>query len=410
MKHTTNKYIVEGEVSPGYESVKDLFISKFDLGSEENSQLCIYVKGEKVVDLWGRIDKTNDFNGDSLINVFSSTKSVTAIVMGMAYERGWFKYSDKIGQHWPEFATKGKEEITIADLMRHEAGMATTEYPVERIDCLPENIKKNVLGEKLAGMAPAWPKDRKREYHSITRGWLANEIFRRVHPENMTIGEFLEEEVSKKLGLDVYIGCEKENYFEFKHASGSYTAIHSLRKSFGMKSGVEASFFYMCSKIYAFAKIMRNAKPVIEKFDVMEFNTPDFRRSECPSANGNCSARGLAKLASFMANKGKDRDGTTLMNETAWEALHGESTEDYIILQHKVGMTQGGLGKFEKHADRAGYFGWMGYGGSAFQWHPELRIGFAYTCTLLFPISVFNAKAGEFQEEVAKCARNLETK
>ena len=37
---------------------------------------------------------------------------------------------------------------------------------------------------------------------------------------------------------------------------------------------------------------------------------------------------------------GKDRDGTTLMNETAWEALHGESTEDYIILQHKVGMTQ----------------------------------------------------------------------
>ena len=35
--------------------------------------------------------------------------------------------------------------------MRHEAGMATTEYPVERIDCLPENIKKNVLGEKLAG-------------------------------------------------------------------------------------------------------------------------------------------------------------------------------------------------------------------------------------------------------------------
>ena len=48
----------------------------------------------------------------------------------------------------------------------------------------------------------------------------------------MTIGEFLEEEVSKKLGLDVYIGCDKENYFEFKHASGSYTAIHSLRYTF----------------------------------------------------------------------------------------------------------------------------------------------------------------------------------
>ena len=52
-------------------------------------------------------------------------------------------------------------------------------------------------------------------------------------------------------------------------------------------------------------------------------------------------------------------------------------------------LFQGGLGKFEKHADRAGYFGWMGYGGSAFQWHPELQIGFAYTCTLLFPVHYF---------------------
>jgi hypothetical protein len=31
----------------------------------------------------------------------------------------------------------------------------------------------------------------------------------------------------------------------------------------------------------------------------------------------------------------------------------------------------------------------MGYGGSAFQWHPELGIGFAYTCTLLFPVLLF---------------------
>jgi len=176
-----------------------------------------------------------------------------------------------------------------------------------------------------------------------------------------------------------------------------------------MSSGVEASFFYMCSKIYKFAMMMKNSKPVIEKFDVMEFNLPELRRSEYPSANGNCSARGLAKLGSYMANKGKDGDGNTLMNENAWEALHDESTEDFIILEHKVGMTKGGLGDFDNHDDRKGYFGWMGYGGSAFQWHPELGIGFAYTCTLLFPISVFNAKAAEFQQEVSKCAKNLAT-
>ena len=34
--------------------------------------------------------------------------NVTAIVMAMGYERGWFTYGDKISQHWPEFAQKGK--------------------------------------------------------------------------------------------------------------------------------------------------------------------------------------------------------------------------------------------------------------------------------------------------------------
>ena len=33
---------------------------------------------------------------------------------------GWIKYSDKICQHWPEFAQNGKENITIEDLMKHE--------------------------------------------------------------------------------------------------------------------------------------------------------------------------------------------------------------------------------------------------------------------------------------------------
>merc|ERR1711997_991748 len=116
-------FIVEGEVAPGYESVKDLFIAKYEIGCEENSQLCAYVQGKKVVDLWGRVDKDNSFDGDSLINVFSSTKSVTAIIMAMAADRGWIQYSDQIQKHWPEWGNNGKEEITIEDLMKHEAGM-----------------------------------------------------------------------------------------------------------------------------------------------------------------------------------------------------------------------------------------------------------------------------------------------
>ena len=49
-------------------------------------------------------------------------------------------------------------------------------------------------------------------------------------------------------------------------------------------------------------------------------------------------------------------------------------------------FTEGGVAYFDE-GPRAGYYGWMGYGGSVFQWEPELNIGFAYTCTLLAGVS-----------------------
>lgn len=70
----SKQYIIEGTVAPGYESVKKIFEANFSRGADENSQLCVYVGEEKVVDLWGRVDSDNGFNADSLINVFSSTK------------------------------------------------------------------------------------------------------------------------------------------------------------------------------------------------------------------------------------------------------------------------------------------------------------------------------------------------
>ena len=35
----------------------------------------------------------SNYNADSLTNVYSSTKSITAIVMAIAQDRGWFKES-----------------------------------------------------------------------------------------------------------------------------------------------------------------------------------------------------------------------------------------------------------------------------------------------------------------------------
>merc|ERR1712130_149074 len=169
---------IEGTVAPGYESVKELFEENFRTGRETSAQLCVYVGEEKVVDLWGSI-KDKDFSGDSITNVFSSTKSLAAIALASLVDRGLLNYSDKICKHWPEFGQNGKEDVTVADLMRHEAGLASFDTSLTPEDFSREGIKANKVGEVVARQGQDFPPDgNRRQYHAVTRGWVINEIFR----------------------------------------------------------------------------------------------------------------------------------------------------------------------------------------------------------------------------------------
>ena len=77
-------------MAPGYETVQQMFEENFRSGGEEKSQLCVYVDGEVVVDLWGRTNPGTgqSFTADTVTNVFSSTKSLTAICIAMLVDKG----------------------------------------------------------------------------------------------------------------------------------------------------------------------------------------------------------------------------------------------------------------------------------------------------------------------------------
>ena len=68
-----------------------------------------------MVDLWTTRD---GFTADSLLNIFSSGKSITALAVAHLVGAGLVRYEDKISSHWPEFAAEGKADITLAQLMR----------------------------------------------------------------------------------------------------------------------------------------------------------------------------------------------------------------------------------------------------------------------------------------------------
>jgi len=391
-----------------------MFENNFQRGADESSQLCVYVGEEKVIDLWCSTTNTN-FTGDTLINVFSSTKSLTAIGMAALYDKGVIKYSDKISSHWPEFGQNDKGDITIADLMRHEAGLANFDAPFDASSTLRENIKNNAMGEFIAKQTCFYPEDQKREYHALTRGWVANEIFRRAHPARLTLGEYLQEEVNKPLRADIFVGVPDSRFDDYEPVKeiGFGTVMSGVLNP--TNTSVDTTF----GKMMAVGKMMRNLnkdgrnKEAFLPFDGKKisavgamFNQPVVRRGESSSANGNCSARGLARVAAAMANGGT-LEGVQVLSPTAWQSLHADPTKAPIYGM-PVEFTQGGLGKFEnmEEFDVGGYYGWMGYGGSIFQWHPQHKVGFAFTCSMLHWYDMLNSRGRNLQAEVVRCVKN----
>jgi len=417
---------INGSVAPGFESVQALYEQNMQTLEERNTQLCIYHHGEKVVDLWATAIDDGNFSADSIANIFSSGKSLETIAIASLVGKELMRYEAKITEYWPEFGANGKEALTVAELMRHEAGLAAFNVSIDPADLLSENIKQNKIGSIIEAHPQKFRDDggSTREYHAITRGWIVNEVFRRVDPNGRTIGEFFREDISGPLGIDVIIGVKQDELSRVSKVSpvrAGFIFMQSLKPKF-LGRRMELNIFQIISKLVRLLPKMRNGTtrgappPFVGMNRVAFFNEPAVAMGETPSANANGSARGLAKLAAVMS-LGGSWDGTEYLNDTAWAALHGEPLERDMGFSNTT-FTQGGLAQFPKiappgaaeqafNAGREGYFGWMGLGGSIFQWHPEQRIGFGYVPTSLNVLDLFNERGKSYQAEALRCAAKL---
>ncbi|MBT6247280.1 MAG: beta-lactamase family protein [Gammaproteobacteria bacterium] len=421
--------------------------------AERNTQLCVYHNGKRVVDLWASAIGDTDFSADTLVNVFSSGKSLEAIALASLVDKGLLDYNARIIDYWPAFGGSGKEALTVAELMRHEAGLANFSTSLDPQDLLTENIKLNKIGRVIESESQNYSNagPGKREYHAMTRGWIVNEIFRRVDPAGRTIGEFLREDISEPMQTDVIIGVRETELGRIADVvplGFGFQLLESLKPKFLRK--MENNLFQILAKIilllpmlgnsnsrnnqgtsaplkgmgqirlFSRARFRKDEIPSDHKTELSGlnfFNHPTFRMGETPSANANCTARGLAKLAAMMSAGGV-WEGDQYLSETAWKALH-----DHPVVAamgtNKFTFTQGGVAHFSEppqpstrmeralNTGREGFYGWMGLGGSIFQWHPEYCIGFGYVPTSLNVLDLVNERGKTYQAEVLKCIDHL---
>jgi CubicO group peptidase (beta-lactamase class C family) len=417
---------IKGTVAPGFESVKQLYEHNMRTLAEENTQLCIYHKGEKVVDLWASAIGDPDFSPDSLVNIFSSGKSFEAIAMASLVDKGLLDYDAKITHYWPEFAKQGKQNLTVAELMRHEAGLAAFNVSLEPADLLTENIKQNKVGRIIEDHPQTYRPagESRRDYHAITRGWIVNEVFRRIDPAGRTIGEFLREEINLPLDVEVLVGvkqAELDRRSRVVPLGFGFQFRQSLKPKI-LNRKMELNIFQISRKLYNLLKIMQaspNKNPVppfAGMGRIASFNEPEIAMGETPSAATNSSARALAKVAAMMSMGGK-LHGHEYVSDSTWKAMHAEPVEAAMGFTTTT-FTQGGVALFDTtenstkvdkalNQGREGFYGWMGLGGSIFQWHPQHQIGFGYVPTSLNVLDIVNERGKAYQAEVLRCVERM---
>ena len=419
------KVMINGQVGSGFESVKRCFEQEVSRSAESNVQLCVYHRGEKVVDLWASKTADAAFDADSIVNVFSSSKNLEALAMASLVDQGLLDYGQPIATYWPEFSANGKAELTVADLMRHEAGMAALEISLDPSDLRTDRIKANAIGRQLEAHALHYenPERSKREYHAITRGWIVNEVFRRVDAKGRTIGEFLREDIAGPLGIDVVLGltdAELNRRSPLKPLSLTKHLLKSCLPAW-MGRSVTHHLFDLVRNLAPMVRRMRGRAdrklpvPILGMTGIESFNDDAIAQGETCSANSHGSARGYAKLAAMLA-AGGSFEGRTYLSSDAWQALHAElKTEDMGM---RTTFSQGGVARFGHLSDmgsvekglnvgREGFYGWMGLGGSIFQWHPEHQIGFAFVPTSLHVLDIVNERGKVFQTEVLRCVNEI---
>jgi len=195
---------IQGYVRRGFEQVREAFAENFARRGELGGACCAYYRGEKVVDLWGgvRNKKTGEhWQEDTMVLIWSATKGLAAMTLAVANSRGWLDYDEKVCTYWPEFAQNGKENITVRQLLAHQAGLFALDEPVDRT--IVADLDR--LAVVLARQKPAWEPGIYQAYHALTLGFYTGELLRRIDPQRRSLGQFFQDEIAAPIGADVYI-------------------------------------------------------------------------------------------------------------------------------------------------------------------------------------------------------------
>jgi CubicO group peptidase (beta-lactamase class C family) len=362
---------IHGHVTRGFEAVREAFAENFARRRELGGACCVYYGGVKIVDLWGGIrnKQTGEpWESDTMVLVHSATKGLAAMTLAIAHSRGWLDYDERVARYWPEFAQHGKEQITVRQLLGHQAGLFAFDEPVDR--SVVADLDR--LAVVLARQTPTWEPGTRQAYHALTLGFYESELLRRVDPQHRSLGQFFQDEIATPLGEDLYIRLPEE-------IPNARLATISSPNRFRMLTGIPLRFTLEAMNPHSniYRALVTNPGVAICRDEQRVYS----RNLEVPSGGGVGTARGIAHAYGVFAAGGRELG---LRQETLdfLAAPATPPTRGFYDECMKADGIQFSLG-FMKSSPTWSFgsarsFGSPGAGGSLGFADPEAGIGYAY--------------------------------
>ena len=364
---------ISGVCPDRFAAVKDAFVANFvdasDGLNEQGARFSAVIEGEVVLDIWaGQADASGaaPMTECTLVPVFSTGKAVMAILMASAVERGKLAYDETVAALWPAFGANGKERVTVAQLLSHQAGLPGFSEPADPAIW----FDRQAVLDRLAAQAPMWPPGTGSGYHPVTVGYLANEVFRLA--DGRTMGRALAEDFARPFGLDLWIGLP-----EAEHGRVAALRKPSKATDLGTVDAVKKAAF-----------LDKGSAPGGR-------GSAEWRSIEIPSANLHGTARDLARILGVIANDGV-LEGTkvlspTVVAEATRERIAGQDKVLPFVMSWAAGFTRNaGLNIFGPNPEAVGHCGW---GGSCALADPARRLSAAYAMTRQSPYLIGDPRA-----------------
>ncbi len=343
---------ISGFTAPGFEPVQEAFEANFAEDTELGAGFAAYLDGALIVDLKGGYadrKKQNAWTEETIVPVYSTTKPIAALVLASVIEALPAGYETPVADVWPEFGANGKDTVTIAQMVSHQAGLPGFVDPVDPGLWLDPDA----CAAALAPLAPLWEPGTAHGYHPLSWGYLIGELVRRI--DGRSLGTILREDIAGPAGIDFQIGTPESEH----HRVAEIMRPRALPDLGEINDATRAAF--------------------LTKWAAPDRGGAIWREIEIPSANGIGSAKAVAELYGIYAHGGELR-ARSVIPDSAFESLiesrvKGQDLVLPYVTEFAAGVMRNNIGLYGPNPDTMCHSGW---GGSLALGDPDRHLSAAY--------------------------------